>query len=103
MPRFLLEGGLPVVHTLNSSVPVPHGISVSIQPTETQRSFGTDYPTAAAIIEFGANVSASMVAAWLYEHLQKHKARKIRINRKEITVSEGEIKKIIEESISVDK
>jgi hypothetical protein len=43
-----------------------------------------------------------MVAAWLYDKLKGQKTTKIRIHRTEIDCDNGDLKRMVEETISVD-
>lgn len=54
------------------------------------------------LLTFGGNVASGLIANWLYEKI-KGKATKIRIQRKEIQIDEGEIKKIIDEIIEAEE
>ena len=50
-------------------------------------------------LTFGSGVVAGLVANWLYDKLRDNKVKKLIINRREIHLGRGEIKKVIEEEI----
>ena len=50
------------------------------------------------VLTFGGGIATGLVANWLYDKL-KGKAKKVRIDRVEIQLDEGEIKRILTESI----
>ena len=53
------------------------------------------------VLEFGGGVISSVVGAYLYDKLQKHKGNGIRtiVERREIHFTKSEITKVIEERI----
>ena len=53
-------------------------------------------------LTFGSGVAAGVVANWLYDKLNK-RAEKIVINRKEVEFDKEKIKRVIEETIRIEK
>lgn len=51
------------------------------------------------LITFTVDVSVGLLAAWLYDKLKNYRSQDIRIDRKEIEINEGEIRRIIIEKI----
>jgi hypothetical protein len=89
----------PVAFILRDSA--PDGVTVSFGPIIERRDFGTqDLITIS--IGFVAGIPSSMVAAWLYDKLKGQKTTKIRIHRTEIDCDNGDLKRMVEETISVD-
>ena len=54
------------------------------------------------VVTFGSGVAAGVVSNWIYDKL-KHKTEKIVINRKEIHLDEGELKRVLEETIRIER
>ena len=79
----------------------PDGVSIQTPPIIERRDLGT-MPAVVIIVTFVANVSAGLVAAWLYDRI-KDKSTKITINRKEVIIDKGEIRKVIEENIIINQ
>ncbi len=55
-----------------------------------------------ATISCAVTVSAGVLANWLWSKLEKKSIRHLSINRKEIHIDKGEIKKIIEETLNLE-
>jgi hypothetical protein len=53
-------------------------------------------------LQYASAVSASVIATWLYNKFTKHGVKKIRINRTEVNVDQGEIKRILMEEIEME-
>ena len=53
------------------------------------------------VLAVPTGVASSVIAAWLWEKLRRGEGRRIRINRTEIEVSEGEIRRVVTESLEV--
>jgi len=79
---------------------VPSGISLIMPDIVITKGFGSE-TAVTIVISVATGIPASLVAAWLYDKLKHHRSNKISINRKELHVSEGEITKIIEETIRI--
>lgn len=81
--------------------PIPKDVSIWIPP---QGASG-DQPLSLVyiVIEFSTNVAAAVVAAWLVGHFRKRGAKTIKIERKELIVSKGEIQKVIEEKLLAEE
>jgi hypothetical protein len=90
---------LDAYHALKSDPRQPEGVSVWMAPQGA--GHGGPLIDVWAVVEFGLNVSGSLVAAWLYDHFRKRKQTKLRIQRKEIILDQGVIQKVIEEEIRV--
>jgi len=55
------------------------------------------------LVSVGTGVPSSLLASWLYDKLKNGRSNKITINRREIEITEGEITRIVEESIKIEK
>jgi hypothetical protein len=53
------------------------------------------------VLTFGASVSASLIANWLYEKIRGKKIEKLIIERTEIEVKQDAITKVLKEKIEV--
>ena len=74
---------------------------LSFEGEQIRKAFGLPQ-TVELAISFGVGVSSSMVANWLYAKL-KGRASRLRIDRREIEIEEGVIKRIIDEHIEQDR
>ena len=54
------------------------------------------------VVTFGSGVAAGVVSNWIYDKL-KHKTEKIVINRKEIDLDKEKIKRVLEETIRIER
>ena len=48
-------------------------------------------------------IATKVVASWLFEYLHKHGAKRIRIDREEISFSRGEIERVVREKIDIQQ
>lgn len=81
----------------------PEGVSVIKPPITITKGYGAEEIAVTVVIGFATGIPASLVAAWLYDKLKYHRSNQISINRREIHMSEGELTKIIEETIKIKK
>jgi hypothetical protein len=59
---------------------------------------------ATAIFAFTTGVTGKVLASWIYDKLKKHKDKAyLKIDRKEVTIDEANIIRIIEEKIEIKK
>jgi len=79
----------------------PKGVSVMVPPLEFRKGYGAEEIAVSLVIGLATGIPASLVASWLYDKLKNHRSSQISINRREIHISEGEITKIIEETIKI--
>lgn len=79
----------------------PEGISVDIPPISFRKSFGTT-EAITILISSAATIPTSLIVKWLYNKFTNCESRKISINRRTININDGEITKIIEESINIE-
>ncbi len=79
----------------------PAGISLTMPDIVIRKDFGAPGIAVSVVVGIATGIPSSFVASWLYDKLKHHKSRQIRINRKEIDFSQGEITKIIEETIKI--
>jgi hypothetical protein len=85
--------GRPKSIEIGKPVPVPGLGTLCLEEMREQRS--VDLPTVLKFgITFATGAVSSLAANWLYEKL-KGRARSLRIDRVEIQIDEGEIKKIL--------
>ena len=89
----------PVAFILQESA--PDGVTVSFGPIIERRDFGTQELISISI-GFAAGIPSSMIASWLYDKLKGKQTTKIRIHRTEIDCCDGDLRRIVEETISVD-
>jgi len=98
--RELVEAGLP----MNMGQPYTiEGVGVlTLQGAEESRAL--DVPTILEIaLDVTGGAAGSVVAAWLLSRLRNAGARRLRINRREIQLEEGAIRKVIEETIEFEE
>jgi hypothetical protein len=61
---------------------------------------GVGFPTISHfLLQLGGDVGTGLIAAYLYDKLTKGRATKLRIDRTEVEIDEGEITRVIEEHI----
>ena len=66
---------------------------------ECRRHGGCQLPeTITILVSLGTSIATNVVSNWLYEKI-KERAATLRIDRREIQIDNGEIKRIIEETI----
>ena len=92
---------IPLVFELQQDA--PEGVSVKVLPFEMRRHWG-GHDVALAFINFAGGVSASLVAAWLFEKLKKGKEHtKISVGGKEIKHETlVELVRVLEEILEVE-
>ena len=79
---------------------VPDVMDITLDSLDIRKGFG--FPeTLTFALTFATSVGASIIANWLYDRL-KGRVEKISIDRLEIELDEGEIKKVIYEKIRKD-
>ena len=93
------SSSLPLIHQLKEGNEI-EGVSVEIPPIYERRDLGGEN-IALAIITLAASVPAGLFTAFLYDKI-KGKSAKITINRKEVHIDKGEIRRVIEESIKIE-
>jgi hypothetical protein len=79
---------------------IADGATLTYEGTIERRAFGMPAEVTFALT-LAANVPAGVVANWLYAKL-RGKAKRLRIDRTEIEVNEGEIRRILREKIEVE-
>lgn len=52
---------------------------------------------------FGSGVAANLIAAWLYDKLKGRKVETVIIERTEVEIDEGQIRKVMEELVKFEK
>ena len=78
----------------------PEGVTViTPQDKESRDLTKTLIPV---LIYFAASVSLDVLSAWIYDAIKKASG-KITINRKETGIGKGEIRRVIEGIIAIDK
>jgi hypothetical protein len=91
-----------LAYDLQKQTEFPGGFTV----VSNEHWFGKSGPEASRIIEFviafSAEASAALFVAWLLNKLKGHRAQ-VTINRREVTLEEGEIVKVLEEEIRIDE
>lgn len=81
---------------------LPEGVSKQTIPSKTQRDIGHE-PIAIGIFYFANSVAINLFSAWLYDKIKDKPHTKIKINRKEVSIDESEITKIITEKIEIEQ
>ena len=84
-----------------ASVALPFGGTLQLQEWRFRKAVGAS-ETLELLISFGVGVSSSLVANWLWAKL-KGRATTLRINRVEVHMQEGEIQRVVSESVEVTK
>jgi len=98
-----LEIGLcdPWLETRESDVPPPEGVTLNYSERLQECDGATLNLVCGLVITLVVGIPASMAAAWLYDHLVKHGAKRITIDREQVTVNRGEIQRIVREKIEI--
>jgi hypothetical protein len=78
----------------------PAGVSIA-RIVPLQKTSGLEEILYGISIGFTATVAAELFCNWLKNKLEKHSSGKVTINRKEIFITDGEIRKIVEETITI--
>jgi hypothetical protein len=91
---------LPLILSLHSAE-LPPGISVAVPPVMARRDLPEAWATAIFTVVFG--IPASVIAGMLIEKFKNDKSAVITINRKEVALENGEIVRVIEESIKMER
>jgi len=55
-----------------------------------------------SILEYSSGVATGIIANWLYNKLKGKKIEKLMIEKTEVEIEEGEIKRVIEEKLKVE-
>jgi hypothetical protein len=79
---------------------IPPGVSLMMPDIVINKISGAPDVAAAVVISF-SGIPATLLAKWIYDKIKHNRSRQICINRKEIHLSEGEITKVIEETIKI--
>jgi len=87
---------IPLVFKLKTDI--PNGVTVDVPPIGMTRDILSD-AIAIAIVTFPINVSAQILAIWLYEKFKDGKSKTVTINKREIEISPDGFIRIIEETI----
>lgn len=53
-------------------------------------------------LTFGSGVAAGVAANWLYDKLKSKRIKKLIIERTEVEIDQGEIKRVIEERLKIE-
>ena len=89
-------------YAVGTTIQIPGNASLTSSGIISRKAFA--FPeTLEFILTFGTGVASGMVASWLYDKL-KGKATRLRIEKQEIQIDQGEIKRILSyEAIYRDK
>jgi len=85
----------------NKPYVVMEGVSAEWKPSFTTKEFGSQ-ELQTIILTLSGGVTSSVIGAWIYDKI-KGRARKIRIERQEVELQEGQITKIIQEKIDIEE
>jgi hypothetical protein len=91
-PAKLLEPG--------TAVDIPGGAHLTIKEMYVRKAFGA-HETLTLLLHFGRDISVGVIGSWLYDKL-KHRAITVRIDRVEVQIEEGEIRRVLAEHIERD-
>jgi len=83
------------------SAEMPEGMSVKELESRGYKAVGIP-DTVILAVSIPLNVTASLAANWLYDKL-KGRSERIRIDRREITIEKGEIARILEEKMDIER
>jgi len=93
---FDLLGG-PKTLSVGAKASLPGGAVLRLHEMREHRA--ADFPTLLQLgLSFGTGAAASLAASWLYDKL-KGRARALRIERMEVQIEEGQIRKVLVERI----
>lgn len=90
---------VPVAFRLKNDL--PPGVSVKLLPVIAHRGIDSD-TIAIALLALANNVSINLFSSWLYDKLKGGRSKTVIINKREIEIEEGNIKRIIEESVRIE-
>ncbi len=96
----VITNSVPLTHFIKQDV--PDGVEISIQPFEEKRGVDSEI-LIQIIVGLSTNIMINLVSDWLYDKLSKHPSTKLEYSRREIEMKKGEITKIIEENIKIDR
>lgn len=89
--------GTPGRLTSGSQVTAPGGATLTFEGLVERRAL--DIPGVLQfIVDCSVNVEIGLLAAWLYDKV-KGRAARLRINRVEVEIDEGEIKRVLLEQV----
>lgn len=89
--------GTPGRLTPGSQVNAPGGATLTFEGLVERRAL--DIPSVLQfVVDCSVNVELGLLAAWLYDKV-KGRASRVRINRVEVEIDEGEIKRVLLEQI----
>ncbi len=81
------------------STDIPGGARLTFETTHIRKAFGIP-ETLQLALTFGTGVASGMVANWLFQKLNR-RATKLRIDRTEIEIEEGAIRRVIETRVEM--
>ena len=97
--EFLPSDGELAQEVANATAPVR--VTISKQPTCIKTSgSGSRGAFVHLAIEFTEQVSATTIAAWLYDCWKKHTGKRVRINRRQILIKQRDILWVIKRAIA---
>ncbi|MDY6955488.1 MAG: hypothetical protein SVO96_01240 [Pseudomonadota bacterium] len=91
---------LPLILSLRE-MELPSGISVEVEPVKARRDISEAWAT--AIFTVLASAPASVIASLLLDKFKKDKSAVVTINRKEIALENGELVRVVEETIKIER
>ncbi len=82
-------------------IQIADNITLNYEGTYCRRTIG--FPEIANFaLTFSSGVASGVAATWLYDKLKGQKVEKLVIERTEVEINEGEIKRIIEEKTKIE-
>lgn len=91
-------------NSLSSGDKVNIGKSATLTYKESQIRAAIGFPEIIEFtISFGTGVASEFIVSWIYDKLKGKKVEKIMVDRKEVQLKKGEIMKVIEERMEINK
>ena len=81
--------------------PPPLGITIDGPRGRSLNSEGAGGVPMFLLMTITLPVATNLVASYLFQYLSKHRAKRIRIDREEITCNQGEVERIMREKIDI--
>lgn len=82
---------------------IPGGATVTYQGEVIRKAVGIPETIMLTVaLGTGTSVVGSLIANWLYDKLKGGRAVSLRIDRREVQIEDGEIKRVVEETIRME-
>jgi len=85
-----------------TTVAAPGGVTVRYEGEFEVKAF--DVPAVLkVVVQLGREVAVGLFATWLYDKLKGGRARRLRVDRMQVEITEGEIKRVLLERIEEEE